>query len=200
MPSTVRGNEYRLIATSTRVSPVLGSPAPMHRSATSQVVAEITPGSVAPPPKNPISSLHQGLGNPTVSNIATATAASSFVGVVTPLNALNVKHALSNDPNKEFVNKLYLELRAGARIGYSSPRLFHFSKILPTVSLNPAVVTLNLAEKVTKGRTVGPSRSPPPPPYFKISKFHLSALFLKTIQANFEQYCICPSPNKGTPS
>lgn len=136
---------------------MLGPPAPMHTSATSQVVEEIIPGSGAPPPPNLISRHHQGLGNPTVSNIAPATAASSFGGIVTPVNVLNLQHALSNHPNREFVNKLCLELREGARIGYSGPRLFRFSKNLPTASLNPEVVT----EEVAKGRTVGPFRSPP---------------------------------------
>lgn len=86
-----------------------------------------------------------------MSNIAPATAASSFGGIVTPVNVLNLQHALSNHPNREFVNKLCLELREGARIGYSGPRLFRFSKNLPTASLNPEVVT----EEVAKGRTVG---------------------------------------------
>lgn len=151
MPSTVRGNKYRTCHNFNKDIPVIGPPAPMHTSATSQVVEGIIPGSGAPPPPNLISRHHQGLGNPTVSNIAPATAASSFGGIVTPVNVLNLQHALSNHPNREFVNKLGLELREGARIGYSGPRLFRFSKNLPTASLNPEVVT----EEVAKGRTVG---------------------------------------------
>lgn len=95
--------------------------------------------------------------------MATATTASNFGGVVTPVNVLNLHCALSNHPNREFVNKLCSELRDGARIGYSGPRLFRFSKNLPTASLNLEVVTSNLAEEVAKGRTAGPFPSPPPP-------------------------------------
>ena len=62
---------------------------------------------------------------------------------------------------RNFVNKLCLELREGARIGYSGPSHFRFSKNLPTASLNPEVVTSNLAEEAAKGRTAGPFSSPP---------------------------------------
>ena len=140
---------------------MLGPPAPMHTSATSQVVEGITPGTGAPPTLNPISSHPQGEGNLTVSNLAPSTAASSFGGLVTPVNVFNLQIALSNHPNREFVNKLYLELREGARIGYSGPRHFRFSKNLPTASLNPEVVTSNLAEEVAKGRPAGPFSSLP---------------------------------------
>lgn len=69
-------------------------------------------------------------------------------------NVLNPHCALSNHTNREFLNKLCFKLRQGDRIGYSGPRLFRFSKNLPTVSLNPEVVTSNLAEEVR--RTAGP--------------------------------------------
>ena len=167
----------------------------MHTSATSQVVEGITPGSGAPSPPNPISSHPYGLGIPTVSTIAPATAASNFGGVVTPVNVFNLHRALHNHPNREFVNKLCLELMEGAMIGYSGPRQFRFSRNLPTASLNPEVVTSNLADEVAKGRTAGPF----PSPHLRISKFHLSALFLKSIQTSFEQFSICPFPNQGTP-
>ena len=90
-----------------------------------------------------------------------ATVANSYGGIVTPVNVLNLQHALGNHPNREFVDKLCLELREGARIGYSGPRHFRFSKNLPTASLNPEVVTSNLTEEVNKGRTIGPFHSPP---------------------------------------
>ena len=92
-----------------------------------------------------------------MSNIASTTAASSFEGLVTPVNVLNLQIALSNHPNREFVNKLCVELREGARIGYSDPRNFGFSKNLRTASLNPEVVTSNL----------DPARAPIPYWYFK---------------------------------
>ena len=89
--------------------------------------------------------------------MAPTTAASSFGGLVTPVNVLNLQIALSNHPNREFVNKLCLELMEGARIGYSGPRHFRFSKNSPTASLNPEVVTSNL----------DPARAPIPYWYFK---------------------------------
>ena len=92
--------------------------------------------------------------------MAPTTVASSFGGLVTPFNVLNLQIAVSNHPNREFVNTLCLELREGARIGYSGPRHFHFSNNLPTASLNPEVVISNLAEEVAKGRTAGPFSSP----------------------------------------
>ena len=97
-----------LATTSTRVGSVLGPPAPMHSSATSQVVEGIIPRTGAPPPLNPISSHLQGQGNLTVSNMAPTTGASSFGDLVSPVNLLNLQIALSNHPNREFVNKLYL--------------------------------------------------------------------------------------------
>ena len=80
----------------------------MHTRATSQVVEGITTGKGAPLPLNPISSHPQGQGNLTVSNMAPTTVASSFGDLVSPVNFLNLQIALSNHPNREFVNKLYL--------------------------------------------------------------------------------------------
>ena len=161
MPSTVRGNELRTCHNFNRGFSCARTPCPMHTSATSQVVEGITPGSGAPSPPNLISSHPYGLGIPTVSTIAPATATSNFGGVVTPVNVFNLHRALHNHPNREFVNKLCLELMEGARIGYSGPRQFRFSRNLPTASLNPEVVTSNLADEVAKGRTAGPFPSPP---------------------------------------
>ena len=192
----LQGTSIVLATTSTRVGSVLGPLAPLHTSATSQVVEGITPGTGAPPSLNPISNHPQGQGHLTVSNMAPTTGASSFGGLVTPVNVLNLQIALSNHPNREFVNKLCLELREGARIGYSGHRHFRFSKNLPTASLNPEVVTSNLAEEGAKGRTAGPFF----PRLLRISKFPLLALFLKSIQTYFGLYSICPSPNQGIPA
>lgn len=115
-----------------------------------------------------------------------ATVANSYGGIVTPVNVLNLQHALSNHPNREFVDKLCLELREGARIGYSGPRHFRFSKNLPTASLNPDVVTSNLTEE-----------APSIPPRLRISRSPLLALSPRNIQTNSEPYFICPSPNQG---
>ena len=103
----LEGTNIVLVTTSTRVSHVPGLPAPMHTSATSQVVERITPGSGAPSPPNLTSSNPHGLGIPTASTIAPATVASNYGGVVTPVNVFNLHCALQNHPNREFVNKLY---------------------------------------------------------------------------------------------
>ena len=84
-----------------------------------------------------------------------------FGGVVTPVNVPVLYQALFNHPEREFVHKLCSELREGARIGYSGPRCPRFSNNLPTAFLNPEVVTANLTDEVSKGRTVGPFPSPP---------------------------------------
>ena len=101
-----------------------GLPAPTHTSATSQVEEGITSGTGAPSPPNLISSHPHGMGIPTVSTIAPATAVSNLGGVVTPVNVFNLHCALQNHPSREFVNKLCFELREGARIGYSGRRQF----------------------------------------------------------------------------
>ena len=138
-----------------------GPPAPIHTSATSPVVEGITPGPGAPFPPIPKRGNPHGLGIPTASTIAPATAASNFGGVVTPVNVFNLQWALRSHPDRFFVNKLCLELREGASIGYSGPRQFRFSRNLLTASLNPDVVSSNLAEEVAKGRTADPFPSPP---------------------------------------
>lgn len=106
-------------------------------------------------------SLFQGWESHSPSTRAPATEKSSFGGVVTPVNIVNLYQALSNHPEREFVNKLCSELREGARIGYSGPRCPRFSNNLPTAYLNPDVVTANLADEVSKGHTMGPFLTPP---------------------------------------
>ena len=176
----LEGTNIVLATTLTRVSPVQGPPAPMHTSAISGVVDGTTPGYGVPTAPNPISSHPQGQENPTASNMppGPATVANNNGGIVTPVNVLNL---------------LCLELREGARIGYSGPRHFRFSKNLPTASLNPEVVTSNLTEEVNKGRTMGPF----PSPRLRISRSPPLALSPRNIQTNSEPYFICPSPNQG---
>ena len=189
----LEGTSIVLATTSTRVGSVLGPPVPMHTSATSQAVEGITPcPTLSESNKQPL----QGQGNLTVSNTAPTTAANSFGGLVTPVNVLNLQSALSNHSNMEFVNKLCLELREGTRIGYSGPRRFRFSKKLPTASLNPEVVTANLAEEVAKDLTAGRFSSPP------FENFQVSPICLvpKNIETNFGLYSICPSSNQGIPA
>ena len=190
----LEGTNSVLATITTKVSHVPEPPAPMHTSATSQGVDGITLGSSASPPLNRQGNHPLGLGSPTPSSIVPATVTSSFGGVVTPVNVLNLHQALIYHPNRKFVEKLCLELREGAKIGYSGPRCSRFSKNLPTAFLNPEVVTSNLAEEVAKGRTAGPFRSPP---RLRIFKSHQLALSLRSIPTSLEQYSICPSLNPG---
>ena len=88
--------------------------------------------------------------------------------MVTPVNVVNLYQVLSIHPEREFVNKLCSELREEARIGYSGPRYPRFSHNLPTAYLNLEVVTGNLTDEVSKGRTMGPF----PTPSLKIFRFH----------------------------
>ena len=59
---------------------------------------------------------------------------------MTPDNVESLYQALFNHPKREFVNKLYSELKEGARIGCSGPRSPRFSNNLPTAYVNPEVV------------------------------------------------------------
>ena len=45
---------------------------------------------------------------------------------MTPDNVESLYQALFNHPKREFVDKLYSELKEGARIGYSGPRSHAF--------------------------------------------------------------------------
>lgn len=193
MPSTVRGNEYPTCHNFNKGFSCARTPCTYAHRCNKPGCGGITLGSGALLPLNQKSSHLHGLGSPTVSTIASATVASNFGGVITPVNVFNLQCALHSNPDRVLVNKLCLELREGAKIGYSGPRQFRFSRNLPNASLNPEVVTSNLAEEVAKGRTKGPF----PSPNLRISKFHLSALFQKSTQTSFEQYFICPSPKQG---
>ena len=86
----LEGTNLVLATILTGVSHVPGPPAPMHTSATSQVVEGITPGPGAHFPPIPKSSKPHGLGIPTASIIAPATAVSNFEGAVTPVNVFNL--------------------------------------------------------------------------------------------------------------
>lgn len=61
---------------------------------------------------------------------APATKTSSFEGVVSLVNVDTLYDALSSHPVKEFVDKLCLELREGAKIGYIP--FFQITYLLPT--------------------------------------------------------------------
>ena len=135
--------------------------ASMPTNVTGLGLGKIIPGSSAPQTMEQKNNLPQGRESHPPSTKAPAAEKSSFGGVVTPINVETLYQALSNHPDKEFVNKLCSELREGARIGYSGPRCPRFSNNLPTAYLNPEVVTANLNDEVSKGRTMGPFSTPP---------------------------------------
>ena len=134
------------------------------------------PGSGAPISMEQIRSPPQGLEGQSPSTRAPVTEKSSFGGAVTSVNVANLYQALSIRPEREFVSKLCSELREGARIGYYGPRCPRLSNNLPTAYLNPEVVTRNLADEVSKGRTMGPFPTPP----LKMFRFHRLLLFPNT--------------------
>ena len=99
-------------------------------------------------------------------------------------NVLNLQHALTNHPNREFDNQLCLELTEGGGSGYSSPSLFCCSKNLPTASLNPEVAASNLAEEWSRGVPWDPSVSLLPFENLQVSPVGLVPL--KNLQKNSE--------------
>ena len=108
--------------------------APMPTNATGLGVGKIILGSSAPQTmvqKN----LSIGRESCPPSPKAPATEKNRFGGIVTPVKVETFYQALSDHPEREFVNKLCLELREGARIGYSGPRSPRFSNNLPTAFL-----------------------------------------------------------------
>ena len=78
----------------------------------------------------------------------------------TPVNVDQLEQALSSHLDKQFVEKLCRELREGARIGYTSPRMPRESRNLPSANKNPETIQTNLAKEVELGRTVGPFDKP----------------------------------------
>ena len=156
----------------------------------------IISGSSAPISIKQIRSPPRGWEGQPPSTRAPATKKSSFGGVVTPVNVVNLYQALSNHPEREFINKRCSELREGARIGYSGPRCPFFSPNLPTAYFNPVVVTGNLTDEVSKGRTMGPFPTPP------FENFQVSPIGLvpKKHSDKFETIFHLSFPKSGTSS
>ena len=162
------GPKTVLVTTSTGGFPVPEPLASTPTNVTGLAAERIIPGSSAPISIEQIRNPPQGWEGQPPSTRAPATKKSSFGGVVTPVNVVNLYQALSIHPEREFVNKLCSELREEARIGYSGPRYPRFSHNSPTAYLNLEVVTGNLTDEVSKGRTMGPF----PTPSLKIFRFH----------------------------
>ena len=78
----------------------------------------------------------------------------------TPVNVDRLQQASSSHPDKQFVEKLCRELREGARIGYTGPRMPRESRNFTSANKNPETIQTNLAKEVELGRTVGPSDKP----------------------------------------
>ena len=159
MPSTVRGNEYRTCLNFNKGFSYARTPCPYTRRCNRPGCGRDHPAIRCPEPeKQP----PRRAGKSNSEHLAPVAMESNFGGVVTKVNVFNLQCALHSHIDRVFVNKMCLELREGARIGYSGPGQFRFSRNLPTASLNPEVVTSNLLEEVAKGRTAG--SFPPPPP------------------------------------
>ena len=105
--------------------------APIPTNATGLGVGKIIPGSSAPLTMAQTNNLPIGREShpppPPPSTKAPATEKNSFGGIVTPVNVETLYQALSDHPEREFVNKLCSELREGAKIGYSGHRYPRFS-------------------------------------------------------------------------
>ena len=82
---------------------------------------------------------------------------------VTPINIDRLEKELVDYPDQSFARNLCLQLRTGAKIGYNGPRIFRFSKNLPTALKNPEKITENLEKELQLGRVAGPFSSPPFP-------------------------------------
>ena len=157
----LEGPKTVLVTTSTGGFPVPEPLASTPTYVTGMAAERIIPRSNAPISIEQIRSPPQGWEGQSPSTRAPATEKSSFGGVVTPVNVVTLYQALANHPEREIVNKRCSELREGARIGYSGPRCPRFSPNLPTAYFNPEVVTGNLTDEVSKGRTMGPFLTPP---------------------------------------
>lgn len=90
----------------------------------------------------------------------------------TPINVDILENVLLDHPNRDFVLRLCSNLRYGADIGYTGPRVPRFSRNLPTALAQPEIVTQNLATEIALGRVAGPF-SEPPFPNFQVSPIGL---------------------------
>lgn len=79
----------------------------------------------------------------------------------TPINIDNLEIALAGHPDQVFVARLCNNIKYGASLGYTGPRVPRFSRNLPTAFEHPEIVSSNLATEVALGRTAGPFVSPP---------------------------------------
>jgi len=108
----------------------------------------------------------------------------------TPVNVNSLEKVIDGHPNRTLVIQLYHNLRYGACVGYTGPRVPRFCKNLPTALAQPDIVTSNLAKEVALGRIAGPCDSPPPLPTFRSPPL---VWYPKNTQANLEPFFTCHS-------
>ena len=111
----------------------------------------------------------------------------------TPANVDQLERALKSHPDRLFVQKLYTELREGAKIGYMGPRTSKESRNLPSANKNPDTIHSNLAKEVELGRTAGTFDNRPPPPPLPFPNFQVCPIGLvpkKNSLASFVQFSI----------
>ena len=119
MPSTVRGSEYRTCHNFNKGFSCARTPCPYAHKCNKPGRGKITSGTGAPPPPNLISSHPHGMGIPTVSTIAPATAVSNLGGVVTPVNVFNLHCASKTTPTGNLLINCALSWEKG--LGSATP-------------------------------------------------------------------------------
>lgn len=175
---------------STGQDPVLESHVHIDTSAISAGVPTLG-GTVAPPPTLHEADTTAKIPNPV--HLVNLSTAGKYYPLPTPVNVNSLEKVLDGHPDRTLVNQLCHNLRHGACIGYTGPRVPRFCKNLPTALAQPDIVTSNLAKEVALGRIAGPYDSPPFP------NFHVSPIGLvpKNIQANLEPFFTCHSRSQG---
>ena len=127
-------------------------------------------GTVAPPPTLHEADTTAKIPNPV--HLVNLSTEGKYYPLPTPVNVNSLEKVLDGHPDRTLVNQLCHNLRHGACIGYTGPRVPRFCKNLPTALAQPDIVTSNLAKEVALGRIAGPYDSPPFP-NFQVSPIGL---------------------------
>lgn len=154
---------------STGQDPVLESHVHIDTSAISAGVPTLG-GTVAPPPTLHEADTTAKIPNPV--HLVNLSTEGKYYPLPTPVNVNSLEKVLDGHPDRTLVNQLCHNLRHGACIGYTGPRVPRFCKNLPTALAQPDIVTSNLAKEVALGRIAGPYDSPPFP-NFQVSPIGL---------------------------
>lgn len=143
---------------STGQDPVLESHVHLDTSAISEGVPTLG-GTVASPPTLHEADTTAKIPNPV--HLVNLSTKGKHYPLSTPVNVNSLEKVIDGHPNRTLVNQLCHNLRYGACVGYTGPRVPRFCKNLPTALAQPDIVTSNLAKEVALGRIAGPYDSPP---------------------------------------